>query len=34
MQKKIDLITIPNANHFIPWTHFNLIKQNLLTINN
>ena len=32
--KKIDLITIPNANHFIPWTHFNLIKQNLLTINN
>lgn len=31
--QKIALITIPNANHFIPWTHFNLIKQNLLTIN-
>lgn len=28
--KSMDLITIPDANHFIPWTHFEVIRDALL----
>jgi pimeloyl-ACP methyl ester carboxylesterase len=30
--RKVKLVTIPDANHFIPWTRFELIKNVLLTI--
>ena len=28
--KSIDVIAIENANHFIPWEHFDIIKNALL----
>ncbi len=31
--KSIQLISIPNANHFIPWTHYDIIKNILLQSN-
>ena len=28
--KSVKLVTIPDANHFIPWTRFNMIKSVLM----
>lgn len=30
--KSIDTITIEKANHFIPWSHYNIVRNALLTI--
>ncbi len=30
--KTIDIIPIENANHFIPWEHFTLIRDTLYTL--
>ena len=30
--KSMDIISIKNANHFIPWEHFKLIRDKLLTL--
>ncbi|MFN0030616.1 MAG: alpha/beta fold hydrolase [Flavobacteriales bacterium] len=29
--KSIKFVSIRNANHFIPWQHFDLVKENLIT---
>lgn len=30
--KKVDTLSIKNADHFIPWTHYNIIRDALLEI--
>lgn len=32
-QVRVEAITIPGANHFIPWTYFELIRNKLLLVN-
>jgi hypothetical protein len=29
---KLEIITINNANHFIPWSHYNIIKNVLMRL--
>lgn len=28
----LEIISIPKVNHFIPWTHFSLVKENLIKL--
>lgn len=32
--KKIETISIEKADHFIPWTHYEIIKKNLMSLEN